>query len=140
MTAGVEQGSARSELGLLPTRVPPLADIRAWVAAELGLLGEDHLSVVLLVTNELVSNAYEHAHSPLRVSLRHTGTPCRVRVEVVDESADELTLGRSRLNENRGRGLVLVDKLSTDWGVSANLVGKTVWADVSCGEHDIEGC
>jgi anti-sigma regulatory factor (Ser/Thr protein kinase) len=140
MTAGVEQGNASSELGLLPAKVPPLADIRVWAAAELGLLGEDHLSVVLLVSNELVSNAYEHANSPLRVSLRRTGTPCRVRVEVVDGSAAELTLGRSRLNENRGRGLVLVDELSTDWGVSANLVGKTVWAEVSCGEHGIDGC
>jgi len=140
MTAGVELGSDATELGLLPTRVPPLADIRAWVTAELALLGEDHLSVVLLVSNELVSNAYEHAHSPVRISVRRTGTPCRVRVEVVDESADELTPGRSRLNENRGRGLVLVDRLCTEWGVINHQAGKTVWAEVSCGEHGIDGC
>jgi anti-sigma regulatory factor (Ser/Thr protein kinase) len=140
MTAGVELGSAVAELGLRPARVPPLADIRGWVEAELGQLGEDHLSVALLVSNELVSNAYEHANSPVRISVRRTGTPCRVRVEVVDGSADELTPGRSRLNENRGRGLVLVDRLCTEWGVVAHQTGKTVWAEVCCGEHGIDGC
>ncbi len=140
MTAGIEQGGTPSELGLLPAEVPPLADVRAWAAGELILIGEDHLSVVLLVCNELVSNAYEHAGSPGRVTIRQAGSPCRVRVEVVDGSTAAVTPGRSRLDQNRGRGLILVDRLATDWGVVDHPGGKTVWAEIACGAQGIAPC
>jgi anti-sigma regulatory factor (Ser/Thr protein kinase) len=138
MTAGIEQDTA--ELRLPPAAVPPLADLRAWAANELPALGQDHLSVVQLLFTELVSNAYEHARSPERVLIRQAGTPCRVRVEVVDGSTAAVTPGRSRLDENRGRGLLLVDRLATDWGVHDHAAGKTVWAEIACGEQGIEGC
>jgi anti-sigma regulatory factor (Ser/Thr protein kinase) len=95
---------------------------------------------VQLLFTELVSNAYEHARSPERVLIRQAGTPCRVRVEVVDGSTAAVTPGRSRLDENRGRGLLLVDRLATEWGVYDHAAGKTVWAEITCGEHGIEGC
>jgi anti-sigma regulatory factor (Ser/Thr protein kinase) len=140
MTAGIAHDSRPSALGLLPAEAPPLADVRTWVTAELAPLGEDHLSVVLLICNELVTNAYEHARSPLRVTVRRLDTPCRVRVEVVDGSVEELTPVRSRLDGNRGRGLVLVSGLCNDWGVDTHSGGKTVWAEIDCGEHGIDGC
>lgn len=140
MTAGIDQGSRPAELGLLPMEVPPLADLRAWAAAELPALGPDHLSVVLLVCTELVTNAYEHALSPLRVTVRWAGSPCRVRVEVADGSTAALTPGRSRFDEDRGRGLILVDRLATEWGVLDNPGGKTVWAEIECGARGVERC
>ena len=140
MTASIEQDSRPAELGLLPMEVPPLAELRAWAAAELPMLGPDHLSVVLLVCTELVSNAYEHAHSPLRVTIRQADSPCRVRVEVADESTEALTPGRSRLDENRGRGLILVDRLATEWGVLDNPWGKTVWEEIECSARGVERC
>jgi anti-sigma regulatory factor (Ser/Thr protein kinase) len=140
MPVGVEQGSRSAELGLLPTDVPPLADLRAWAAAELPMLGPDHLSVVLLVCTELVTNAYEHARSPERVTVRRAGSPCRVWVEVADGSTAPVTPGRSRLDENRGRGLTLVDRLATEWGVLDHPAGKTVWAEITCGAQGVRRC
>ncbi|HEY7593822.1 MAG TPA: ATP-binding protein [Actinophytocola sp.] len=140
MTAGLDQERRPSELGLLPAQPPPLADVRTWLSAELARLGEDHLSVVLLVANELVTNAYEHARSPLRIGVHHLDGPCRVRVEIVDGSDENLTPGRSRFGDNRGRGLVLVDRLAHAWDVDFHHVGKTVWAEIDCGEGGIDRC
>lgn len=140
MTAGLEQVRNPSELGLPPAAEPPLADVRTWLTAALHGLGEDHLSVVLLLANELVTNAYEHARSPQRVGVRVLAAPCRVRVEIVDGADEELTVGRSRLGDNRGRGLVLVDRLAHAWGVEPRHPGKTVWADIGCGEGGIDRC
>ena len=114
-----------------------LGVVRRWVGEVLADLGDDDLDDCVLVVNELVSNAFDHADGPRRVRLRWSPGPCVVRVEVDDASPDKLVLGRSRLGGNRGRGLVLVERLSADWGVDARVVGKTVWAEMSCSSDTI---
>ena len=82
----------------------------------------------LLVT-ELTTNAVLHAHSPIRLSV--IPEPDHVRVEVRDD--DPRPLGppnRPAPEAESGRGLWLVDALSTAWGVNANARGKTVWFEV----------
>lgn len=107
--------------------------VRRWVAELLrGRVDEEIVQDVQLIANELVSNAYDHGRWAVRVrvSLPTAGAP-RVRVEVDDTSSDLPVLGRSRLTDLRGRGLVLVNALSTRWGARPKFGGKTVWADVA---------
>ncbi|MGW6441719.1 ATP-binding protein [Lentzea sp. NPDC055074] len=111
-----------------------MAALRRELASALKDLGEDHLYDVQLVVTELVSNVLDHTCTStghLRI-VRHED-PCAVLVEVDDESAVEPVYGRSRLGENRGRGIVVVDNISREWGTrSRGEDGKTVFALVEC--------
>src|SRR5437868_4863005 len=94
-----------------------------------GDLAEDHLNAELLVCTELLTNAYDHADGSSQLRLRRNRVPCWVLTEVDDGVAEqEPVVGRSRFGDLRGRGLILVDKLSEDWGVRTHQAGKTVWA------------
>ncbi|PSL52052.1 anti-sigma regulatory factor (Ser/Thr protein kinase) [Saccharothrix carnea] len=117
--------------------VPPLAAVRRWAAEALVGLTEDELDDCRLVITELVSNAYDHGVGPRAVRLRCSADRGVVRIEVDDASADDLTYGRSRLGPNRGRGLVIVDKLAGTWGVERHPGGKTVWAELPCGASHV---
>lgn len=114
----------------LGERVPPLVLVRRWAAEALADLTGDELGDVLLVATELVTNAYDHGRCARELRIRRLGESCAVRIEVADYSPALPTLGRSTINPSRGRGLVIVDKLSKVWGVIPNVIGKTVWADV----------
>ena len=93
-------------------------------------MDEDDLEDCVLVVNELVSNAFDHADGPRRVRLRWSSGLCVVRVEADDASPDGLVLGRSRSGGSRGRGSIIVERLSEEWGVDAQVEGKTVWAEM----------
>jgi len=117
---------------------PAAAQVRRWAVSVLPELDEDHLDDVLLVTTELVTNVFDHAPGAAEVRVRHHRAPCRVRVEVDDESAQPPVLGRSRIAETRGRGVLVVARLSQEWGVRPRADGgKTVWAVVGC---DLPDC
>jgi hypothetical protein len=70
--------------------------------------------------------------------MSHHRAPCWIEIEVDDFNARPPALGRSRFGPeaHRGRGLVLVDRLSTAWGTRqyGDGTGKTVWARISCAE------
>ncbi|MEU7524159.1 ATP-binding protein [Saccharothrix sp. NPDC042600] len=123
----VPRSAARSQALDLAAR-PEMAEVRRWVRAAAPEVAGDPLEDLLLVVTELVTNAYDHSPRPRR--LRLSVLPERVRVEVEDSSGDPPVVGRSRISDSRGRGLVLVAALSADWGHTAHGDGKTVWADV----------
>ena len=57
----------------------------------------------------------------------------RVTIEVADGNPDLPTaLPPSSLSATSGRGLVIVDGVSADWGVAPSTAGKVVWAEVDC--------
>ncbi|MGW5051467.1 ATP-binding protein [Actinokineospora sp. NPDC004072] len=95
-----------------------------------GLLA-DHLGVIVddavLVIDELVSNALRHGHAPrtCRLALINHGRCLRVEV---DDTAPEQPRLRTP-DASGGRGLVLVDRLATTWGVQRYPHHKTVWAE-----------
>jgi anti-anti-sigma regulatory factor len=95
-------------------------------AAEPG--GLPPLERVLVVVSELVTNAVVHAPGTdvwLRMELRGDWLWVKVR----DGMARLLTLRRRGDWLDGGRGLVLVDALSSSWGVGPDLTGgKVVWA------------
>ncbi|UOX93003.1 ATP-binding protein [Amycolatopsis sp. FBCC-B4732] len=116
------------------TSAPVLVEVRRWASRTLVLVDDTHLGDVLLVVTELVTNAYDHGRGPLEVRMDYAPGPCRVRIEVDDNSLDHPVLRVASPHGRRGRGMVLVDKLAAGWGVSENRAagGKTVWAEVTC--------
>jgi anti-sigma regulatory factor (Ser/Thr protein kinase) len=111
-----------------------MSSLRRGLTKALGELGEDHLYDVQLVVTELVTNVLDHTPSSTgHLRILHGQDPCAVTVEVDDESVIEPVYGRSRLGENRGRGIVVVDNISQRWGTrSRGDAGKTVYAVVDC--------
>jgi anti-sigma regulatory factor (Ser/Thr protein kinase) len=89
------------------------------------------LDPLLLVVSELVGNAVRHGRPPVEMLLRRTGTG-KVRVEVHDENAATAPAGGGQLPDDdaeSGRGLYLVEAVSTDSGVEqVPGDGKVVWA------------
>ncbi|CCH32872.1 hypothetical protein BN6_56130 [Saccharothrix espanaensis DSM 44229] len=43
---------------------------------------------------------------------------------------------RSRCGDRRGRGVIVVAKLSEAWGVRSLASGKTVWVRIPCDENE----
>lgn len=91
---------------------------------------EGATEVALLLTTELVTNAVIHARTNLAV--RIAADERRLRVAVSDKSHDppRLRAGFPDLDE-RGRGLPLVDALSSSWGVDWRVDGKAVWFELA---------
>lgn len=102
------------------------ATLAAW---ELGDLRDDVHSVV----SELASNAALHARSPFTVTLVQDQDAECLRVEVTDRSpARPRARRRSEPDATTGRGLLMVETLSTEWGVQPEAEGgKTVWCHFS---------
>jgi anti-sigma regulatory factor (Ser/Thr protein kinase) len=113
-----------------------LTRIREWLAGRLAGLSRNSVANVVLAADELVTNAYEHGDGPRALCVHRSDEPCVVRLEVVDSNHRPVTVGHSRfgLAAYRGRGLVLVERLSRAWGVDtpAGRNGKIVWAEIVC--------
>ncbi|SER46144.1 Anti-sigma regulatory factor (Ser/Thr protein kinase) [Lentzea xinjiangensis] len=111
---------------------PDTGKVRRWTRSVLSNLHEDDLLDVLMVVTELVSNVYDHARLPARLKLRRSGAPCAVDIVSEDASSVPPQLRPSTPGSVRGRGLIMVDQLSKQWGVARRAVGKCVWAVVPC--------
>jgi two-component sensor histidine kinase len=125
-------GALAGSLTLDLDESPSIAGVRRWVADALVGLPEDDVDDCLLVVTELVANAHDHGLAPRGLRLTWSSGPCVLRVEVDDSSPEQPVLGRSRISETRGRGLVIVDRLSVAWGVVGHAHHKTVWAEMAC--------
>jgi anti-sigma regulatory factor (Ser/Thr protein kinase) len=84
-----------------------------------------------LLAGEVVTNAVRHTRTRvLRVDAEVTGET--LRVSVSDGDPQIPTVLAPSESDVSGRGLLLVDALSTDWGVTQRATGKTVWFTI-CG-------
>ena len=95
------------------------------VLASLGPM--DDAEVAQLLTTELSANAIQHARTPFSVGVTHDdeGT---LTVEVHDQNSALPVVAPYDPAALRGRGLLLVDALSREWGVTpVPDDGKTVW-------------
>jgi len=102
-----------------------VSEARTLIAQRLIDLPEESLEVVLLLASELVTNAVSHGTRPVGVRV-HWGEG-DVRVEVDDWSPEWPVVQLLDRDALGGRGLILVDRLSSGWGVLAGPSGKTVW-------------
>lgn len=135
-TSRARRGAARSETSpdelstIFPSVAPSAASARRFVAAALRRWGcsDDFIELVLLLTSELVTNAYRHAGTETRVSVRLDDDCTRVEVRDVGRGKPELRpLDTDRVD---GRGLQIVDALSDRWGYHSNAGGTAVWFEL----------
>jgi anti-sigma regulatory factor (Ser/Thr protein kinase) len=127
-------------LGALPTATPCARLHARNVAREWGL--RELSDTVELVVSELVTNAvsasvdenqrphYTDAHGAAYVRLRLSTDRRAVFVEVWDENVRPPEPSQAGLDDEGGRGLMLVEALAERWGwdLAANGRGKIVWA------------
>lgn len=131
------------ELGALPSAVPSARLHARFVVAEWGL--EPIADTVELIVSELVTNGVKASqalnHLP-PVWLGLSGEVDRVLIAVWDGNEGPVQTAAARdeelpdLEAEGGRGLLLVDSLSAEWGVyrldGGN--GKVVWSVVTASE------
>ena len=90
----------------------------------LGDLGD----VAALLVSEMTTNALVHAGGSASLELRVEDD--RLRLSVADSNPHEPRPRQAEVSATNGRGLMLVEALSSAWGVEPNVPGKVVWADV----------
>jgi anti-sigma regulatory factor (Ser/Thr protein kinase) len=84
--------------------------------------------VAVLLTSELVTNAIKHkADDNDTVLLVITWAEDQMRIEVHDASRFEPLLVDAPPDAETGRGLMLVDSLSAEWGFRKTAAGKAVY-------------
>ncbi|WP_165959302.1 ATP-binding protein [Actinomadura sp. KC345] len=112
-----------------------------------GLVGD-----LTLIASELVTNAVEHTRDDREIRVRFTREPGAVLLAVWDSSdarpvrkrpvggvardaaPDAEALNPGHEDGTGGRGLAIVEALSTEWGVTrTDPVGKWVWSRVADG-------
>lgn len=114
----------------LPATPPTPAELRRLVTGTFEGTRGDRLVDVQVVTAQLVGNAYRHAREPRRLRLFRLPDREVVRIEVEDGSPSLFpVLGRLDTPEH-GRGLLMVNRLSVNWGHQPSGDRKTVWAEV----------
>ncbi len=117
---------ARTEFAAGPT-TPALA--RGFVRQALSRWGYPAAcETAALLTSELVTNAVLHAGTGVTVTV--CARDGIVRVEVADGSARVPTTPPYGGEAQTGRGLALVQRVATTWGVERQPGGKTVWFEV----------
>lgn len=124
--AGARPRRACFDLDDRPDAVPAG---RHFVAEQVVARGAEGIADdVVLVAGELLANARQHASPPLSVCVR--GDRSLLRVEVNDGSLRAPVRPTHSVSNMTGRGLALIEHLSSRWGVSKSRGGgKTVWAE-----------
>lgn len=113
-------------------------EARRYVRNELAGAGFDAATYnAELLVSELVTNVILHARTPARVTVEARGDV--VRIGVADDSTVPPTRRRRSATSGTGRGLLLVDRLATRWGVDADTTGKVVWFELPRRPDDGDG-
>ena len=82
--------------------------------------------IAVLLTSELVTNAI--THQPGRtITVAIICSPGQLRVDVHDTSCAPPVLAPAPVDAETGRGLMLVDTLSDEWGTYRTPAGKAVY-------------
>jgi anti-sigma regulatory factor (Ser/Thr protein kinase) len=92
------------------------------------------VSVAVLLASELVTNAIRHQAGET-AELVIDCTHGRLRVDVHDTSGAMPVLMDAPADAESGRGLMLVDTLSTDWGFYRTPAGKAVYFTLAFQAH-----
>ncbi len=118
------------ELALEPA-VQSVQRSRELVRRALHGLDSDHIETAAVLTDELVTNAVTHGRPPIVLAI-HLDRKS-VCVAVSDEGPGLPTLHPMVRLADSGRGLLIVDVLSDQWGVDPLPAGKRVWFRMTAG-------
>ncbi|MFE7594859.1 ATP-binding protein [Kitasatospora sp. NPDC057512] len=117
------------------TESTPLARylLRAYLA---GLpSGERYRDTAELLLGELFANAVQHSDAPddRHIEVRFALVSSRLRLEVHDAGTGRPILRTAAPDDEKGRGLFLVDELAERWGCASRPggIGKFVWAHIA---------
>ena len=93
----------------------------------------DLIEVAVLLMSELVTNAIKHGKGAVGLVIKKR--PAQLCIEVTDAGAERPTTRSPRSDRLGGRGLILVERLASSWGVapSPQPPGKTVWFTLQTG-------
>lgn len=111
------------------------AAARRWVSGALrDVVGREDVETVTLVVSELVTNAVVHAGTAVELHLVLEGR--RLRLRVLDGDQRQPVPRRGFSDElTTGRGLRLLEVLTTRWGVEPTRPpeppGKAVWCELT---------
>jgi hypothetical protein len=99
---------------------------RKFIAEALGAWGLEHLSeVACLLTSELAANAVSHVGSRYRLVAEWKAS--NLRIQVIDRSPVLPRPSVATVNNESGKGLLLVEALAAGWGSQPVAEGKSVW-------------
>jgi len=120
-----------------PGEPPQVSRARSWVA---GLLPAcEPLDELLIFASELATNAVTHTRSGgpsgwFQVEV--IWSPKAARVVVGDQGSDEVPTNRASSEADAadietGRGLLLIDAMSANWGTAGDATARWLWADAA---------
>jgi PAS domain S-box-containing protein len=131
---GLTSREAEDESGSFEVRLPPqpssVAEARGHVRALLRRTGRDDLAdTATLLVSEVVTNALLHAGTD--IDLGGSVDAEGLRVSVGDGSMHMPSRRRYATTAGTGRGLLMLESMVDDWGVTQHVSGKTVWFELS---------
>ncbi|GAB2814143.1 SpoIIE family protein phosphatase [Streptomyces chlorus] len=127
------RAGGRLQQHVAPGDPEALTEARRMVRAGVGAWGAgNRADEIELVADELITNALMHTEGSAVVTLRVlVGGERRLRVEVADSSSALPRRREAGESGVSGRGLLLVEILTDEWGVEARGGGKCVWGEFS---------
>jgi len=98
---------------------------RELVRSTLHSIDTDLVEVAAILTDEMVTNAIKHGRPPISLAIESDNEGIAISVA---DSGPGFPIARtvSRTAED-GRGLMIIDVLSDEWGVVPLYQGKQVW-------------
>jgi anti-sigma regulatory factor (Ser/Thr protein kinase) len=88
---------------------------------------QELVDVAELLTSELATNAIRHGASGFELKIEVDES---IRLEVRDTGVGRPAVVAAGPHDSSGRGLGIVEALSSAWGVISSSVGKTVWCEL----------
>jgi hypothetical protein len=104
---------------------------RRFVADCLAPGGDHDIALVVLLANELATNAIVHSRLTFEVTVDLTAT-C-VKISVDDLSAVLPVVGRPSDEGTGGRGLAMIAAIADRWGIEPTPAGKRTWFELCAG-------
>jgi anti-sigma regulatory factor (Ser/Thr protein kinase) len=95
-------------------------------------ISDDATDTAILLTSEMVTNALTHGESPVTVAVSWSVEQLRVEVHDRSRYLPAPWPARIAVDDEAGRGLLLVDTLATDWGFYRTPGGKAVYFTLDC--------
>ncbi len=100
---------------------------RHFVAEAVSGAPQDVRDAVEVMVSEIAANCVVHAATGFDVRVEQVDD--HLRIEVTDSGVGDPVQQRPQPNDQKGRGLLIVDALADEWGVvpTTPQPGKTVW-------------
>ncbi|MFC6238883.1 ATP-binding protein [Longivirga aurantiaca] len=115
----------------LPASMDSPSRSRAFVREALvGWALRDLIDDAVLLVSELASNAVLHARTTMVVGACWTPSTRVLRVCVLDDDTDEPVQRHADPTATSGRGLEIVNRIASRWGVIQGADGKSVWFEL----------